>query len=368
MIALDDPELEIKMSEREPPDLQAPYKTAIRLETLKKASSSREAATTVTLKETIKPSKAARAVQELADRLSLETFKEETTRQRNDWKAEKQREIKELQAENSRLRQNSQPKPNDLVTVSALGWAWAATPTDGVQRDFSKITCFTCGQKGYTSTVCRKKGMSKAGPPAEGAKAKTPPEERACFICEKKDHLFRNCPLKVSPARDDAKSPPKGDNASSCGTMGHHTKEAYLEIQVNGRYYNCLLDTGSDVTIFQYAMMKGHTLHPTTTTVMSANGTPIPLLGRATVNAIWNGKAIQLSGVVTEHMDEIVLGLTLFQERGAVFNFKTGRLTIDGESHLRLDGVDAVICRWLIVQESDVIPARSQMDIPAKTV
>ena len=158
--------------------------------------------------------------------------------------------------------------------------------------------------------------MPKARPPAERAKAKTPPEERACFICEKKDHLFRNCSLKVSPAADDAKSPPKGDKVSSCGTMGHHTKEAYLEIQVNGRYYNCLLDTGSDVTIFPYAMMKGRKLHPTTTTLMAANGTPILLLGRATVNAIWNGKAIQLSGVVTEHMDEVVLGFTWLQERG----------------------------------------------------
>ena len=81
---LDDPELEIKVREREPPDLQAVYKTAIRLETLNKASSSREAATAVTSKETIPPSKAARAVQELADQLSLKTFKEEMTRQMND--------------------------------------------------------------------------------------------------------------------------------------------------------------------------------------------------------------------------------------------------------------------------------------------
>ena len=61
----------------------------------------------------------------------------------------------------------------------------------------------------------------------------------------------------MSPAADDAKSPPKGDKAVSCGTMEHPTKEAYLEIQVNGRYYNCTLDTGSDFTIFPYAMMKG---------------------------------------------------------------------------------------------------------------
>ena len=147
LTALDDPELKIKVREREPPELQTAYKTAIRLETLKKASSSREAATAVTSKKTIKPSKAARAVQELADHLSLEIFKEEMTRQMNDWKAEKQREIKELQAENSRLRQNSQPKPSDLATVSAPGWAWAAILADGVKRDFSKLTCLRAARR-----------------------------------------------------------------------------------------------------------------------------------------------------------------------------------------------------------------------------
>lgn len=43
-------------------------------------------------------------------------------------------------------------------------------------------------------------------------------------------------------------------------------------------------------------------------------------------------------------------------------------MTIDDEAHLLLDGVDAAICRLLVVQESIVIPVRSQIDIPTKTV
>ena len=43
LTALGDPELEIKVCERELTDLLAAYKTAIRLETLKKASSARDA-------------------------------------------------------------------------------------------------------------------------------------------------------------------------------------------------------------------------------------------------------------------------------------------------------------------------------------
>ena len=57
LTALGDPELEIKVREREPSNLQAAYKTAIRLETLEKASSARQAESTPASMEVVKPSK-----------------------------------------------------------------------------------------------------------------------------------------------------------------------------------------------------------------------------------------------------------------------------------------------------------------------
>ena len=75
-----------------------------------------------------------------------------------------------------------------------------------------------------------------------------PPDEKACYICGKKGHFFRNFPCKVTRPAADVKGLEKVDKASSCGMMGRHAKEAYLEIEVNERYYNCLLDTDSDVT------------------------------------------------------------------------------------------------------------------------
>ena len=84
MTALGDPKLEIKIREREPPDLQAAYKTAIKLETLMKARSSWEMEAVVAQKDVVKPTKATRAVQELADQLNLEPVKEELMKQMND--------------------------------------------------------------------------------------------------------------------------------------------------------------------------------------------------------------------------------------------------------------------------------------------
>ena len=67
-------------------------------------------------------------------------------------------------------------------------------------------------------------------------------------------------------------------------------------------------------------------------------------------------------------MDEVILDLTWLREQVAVWKFRTGQLTIEGETHLLLDGVDAVICCRLVVQEQVVIPARSLMNVMTKTV
>ena len=88
---------------------------------MKTASSSWEMEAVVAQKDVFKPTKATRAVQELADQLNLEAVKEERVKQMSDRKVEKQREIKELRAENSLLRQNGQLKPSDLASISAPG-------------------------------------------------------------------------------------------------------------------------------------------------------------------------------------------------------------------------------------------------------
>ena len=70
LTALGDPELEIKVREREPLDLQAAYRTAIRLETLEKVSSVRQAESAPASMKVVRLSMATRAVQEIVEQLS----------------------------------------------------------------------------------------------------------------------------------------------------------------------------------------------------------------------------------------------------------------------------------------------------------
>ena len=142
------------------------------------------------------------------------------------WKIKKQREIDALKAENELLRQSGQMKPSDLSAVSAPGWAWAANPADGVKRIYSGVTCYTCRQKGHIRLFAGRRARRRQHRPLMGQKEGL---RRNRWLATS----VRNCSSKVSPVTEAAKAPAKSNQASSCGTLGYHTKETDLEIQVN---------------------------------------------------------------------------------------------------------------------------------------
>ena len=95
------------------------------------------------------------------------------------------------------------------------------------------------------------------------------------------------------------------------------TREAYIELVIAGRTCSCLLDTGSDVTLFPHALVRGLPLDQLVFNLSTANGTSIPILGAMTVTAKLQGRDIEIEGLVTDHVDEVILGLDWLQAKGA---------------------------------------------------
>ena len=55
----------------------------------------------------------------------------------------------------------------------------------------------------------------------------------------------------------------------------------------------------------------------------------MPILGEVTVTARLQGREIEIEGLVTDHRDEVLLGLDWLQAKGADWKFRTGKLTVD---------------------------------------
>jgi hypothetical protein len=67
--------------------------------------------------------------------------------------------------------------------------------------------------------------------------------------------------------------------ASTAG-LGRNGKETYLELLINGAYVNCLLDTGSEVTLIPHQLVAGMQLTPTSQKLLAANSTLINVEGK----------------------------------------------------------------------------------------
>ena len=75
-----------------------------------------------------------------------------------------------------------------------------------------------------------------------------------------------------------------------------------------------------------------------------------------------------MDGLVTDHVQEVIIGLDWLQSRGASWDFATGKLLINGEDYLLLNLQKRMFCRRLVLQESVSVPAQSEMDVPAMLI
>ena len=73
---------------------------------------------------------------------------------------------------------------------------------------------------------------------------------------------------------------------------------------IAGRNCSCLLDTGSDITLFPHVIVRGLPLDQCVVDLSTANGTGIPILGAVSAKL-----QVKIDGLVTDHVDEVILGL-----------------------------------------------------------
>lgn len=189
-----------------------------------------------------------------------------------------------------------------------------------------------------------------------------------CFVCREEGHIARNCPNRHRGI--EAEQVNTGHvNKMSRSQNGSAVGAVYLKAKVNEIPCSCLLDTGSDVTLLPWYLVKEQELNNTDKTLSAANETPIQLLGVATVPFVLGDYSSSVTGLVTTHVTEVMLGIDWLSENEVAWEFNRNRIRFRGrfvQLHRRTD-INAV-CRRVILQSDVVIPPKSETDLPVSVI
>ena len=146
------------------------------------------------------------------------------------------------------------------------------------------------------------------------------PRNSACFTCGGEGHYVRDCGWTRLESREPQVSATEPSSAgsnpaavpknNSVHFRGEESRRVYLEVLVNGHPVDCLLDTGSEVTLIPGNLVRERPKKPITSQIRAANGAIIEVLGLVDLPVLLRGKELRVSGVASDHVGELLLVLT----------------------------------------------------------
>jgi len=371
LTAMRDRRMAAKIREREPTNLEAAFKHALRLEAIKQSEQGQDvkqaqpANLQASEHHNVRQSKGrvdgglARRVAQLEQvtsaaaaptklqpaPLQSSTEVEELGKQL----AEVSKEVGRLQALQLAKQQHppqpAQPTnwvPQSSITAPVMHDVRPNQDGPIRSRDWSRVTCFNCGVMGHGIKSCKL-------PRQHGNKPTQP---------------IGNVPAVATPnTRVDGQA-----RGTSATTGSQSDRRVYLQMNVNGINMKVLLDTGSDVTLLPAFAVKGAHIEQCSSKILAANCTSIKINGRATIDVKAGQHAFKLTGLVTDHVMEVMIGIDFLQEREAIWNFKEGKIQFDGYEH-RLGSKDQQTwCRRVVLQDDCIVPPRAEANVPTRIV
>jgi predicted aspartyl protease len=129
-----------------------------------------------------------------------------------------------------------------------------------------------------------------------------------------------------------------------------------------------ILDTGCEMSIISSRLMNSTPLEETNLKLYAANGTDIPLLGTVNIPILIEGYRTMAKVVISDVIDELILGVDWLTAQGCVWNFKKATLNIgEWQIPVRRRPAHSKV-RRIVVATEQTVPARSFKDIPVKMI
>ena len=143
------------------------------------------------------------------------------------------------------------------------------------------------------------------------------------------------------------------------------SNKVYLPMRIARKNFEALPDTGCEITVIPAKLVRRRQLQYTTRTLIAANGTQIPIAGSTTIKAFVGRSPVIISGLVSEHVTEVMLGFDWLKENEVQWDFVRGEVTIQGEVYkLAARRTRGTWCRRVVAAHDVTVPPRSQFDVP----
>ena len=399
LTALDDPELELKIREREPEDLDAAVRFAQRSEVSRgivEAASSSQVRHRVTRQVTECNNPPTAEFHDLDARViavehqlsqippyaqqsdnspqSSRSYEREKSREKSNTK--QKRRNRAVTQDDGLWKKQTMQKMRELEAAQAASHEQAeklAAENDQLHKELSRFKHLELMRRSSSFQLSQPRmDQSATQPPVRGNGNRTKTAD-GCWSCGQTGHLMRSCSY-VHQQQQGARSGPNSTASSqvagtskNCHDVNH--RPAYIRAQIAESDQICLLDSGSEVTVLPASIVDCSLLQPTTETLKAANGTEIPVLGKATVPFKTDSYSSNVTGLVSEHVAEVMLGIDWLIGNNAAWDFRGANVQLGGQPHRLTARHDArKWCRRVVLQEDIEVPARTQLDLPCKVV
>ena len=352
--SLDDPDLEIRVKERDPVSLDDALKAAIRAETHLK---SYRCASDRSMSETRDRQKRDNyRTRHVKDGEETEGSSKSTGTAQFMNKIMEQMEIfkrqnEDLSKELGRLRLISEQAATRQVEQRRVGTQIEVGAQAHEKREERR--CYSCGETGHISSRCPSKTPSR---PKEG--------NRSCFNCGLPGHFGRECPEKRK-GNEKERTEARVSNMIKAKVQDRMT---YIEVEFGQSIRLSLLDTGSEITLLPIGLPGTEHIEPSTQKVIAANGSGISIIGVTTVAARINGVRVDIEGYVTPNVDEVIIGIDILEKWKCVWDFQTGQIQIFGMVIQLKSRPLNNICRRIVLTEDVTVPPRTEMIVSGTVV
>ena len=196
------------------------------------------------------------------------------------------------------------------------------------------VLCWSCGEPGHYSRQCPS-GRRYQQPAQQSGQRQMDPNRN-----------YRPAPPGPQLSSQNGQSPQEyrasGVRKSRvCASVGESSGSAtYLKARVYDKELDCLLGTGSEVSLIPASLVLKSEIRPTDYTLRAASGTRIEVLGCAVIPITTDVYSSAVDGVVTNHVTELMLGADWPSENFAQWNFVDSTVSLGGNVH-KLSAVES---------------------------